>query len=184
MEGADGEYMLRRGESMNVELASVAGHGILIRVFPPSFLALTAKGLCLLFWPNHRYATSYSASFSCLTLMRLHALCCTHFSYEISQRDVSCFFWAVVRFPYEMSCFCVYNFRVRFPYESSCFWLGNLLSRFPNEISCFLALMRFHEISLLYFTLFFRSPMRFPCEISCFLAVARFPYESSCFLAA
>jgi hypothetical protein len=57
-----------------------------------------------------------------------------------------------------MSCFCVYNFRVRFPYESSCFWLGNLLSRFPNEISCFLALMRFHEISLLYFTLFFSIP--------------------------
>ncbi len=86
-------------------------------------------------------------------------LCAAHiFRMRFPKRDVSCFFWAVVRFPNEMSCFCVYNFRVKFPYESSCFWLGNLLSRFPNEISCFLALMRFHEISLLYFTLFFSIP--------------------------
>ena len=53
--------MLRRGENRwlctKIEFA-FAGHGILIRVLPPSFLALTVNELCLLFWPNP-YATSF-----------------------------------------------------------------------------------------------------------------------------
>jgi hypothetical protein len=62
-----------------------------------------------------------------------------------------------LRFPYEISCFWVHNFRKRFPYESSCFLLHELLmrfhafwaaTRFVHEISCFLAQMRFHVISL------------------------------------
>ncbi len=58
-----------------------------------------------------------SAAFSCLTFMRLHALCCT-FIFE-NLTEFSCFFWAVVSFSYEISCFWVHNYRVRFPYESS-----------------------------------------------------------------
>jgi hypothetical protein len=42
--------MLRRGESrwlcMKFEVAFFAGHGLLIGVFPPSCLALTAHSLC------------------------------------------------------------------------------------------------------------------------------------------
>jgi hypothetical protein len=53
--------MLRRGESrwlcLKFEFAFIVGHGILIRVVPPSFLALTVNELCLLFLP-HPYATS------------------------------------------------------------------------------------------------------------------------------
>jgi hypothetical protein len=53
--------MLRRGECswlcMKFEFAFFAGHGILIRVLRPSFLALTVNELCLLFSPNP-YATS------------------------------------------------------------------------------------------------------------------------------
>jgi hypothetical protein len=52
--------MLRRGKSswlrMKFEFAFFAGHGILIKVLPPSFLALTVNELCLLFLPNP-YAT-------------------------------------------------------------------------------------------------------------------------------
>jgi hypothetical protein len=53
--------MLRRGESswscIKFEFAFFAGHGILIRVLPPCFLALPVNELCLpLFLPNP-YAT-------------------------------------------------------------------------------------------------------------------------------
>jgi hypothetical protein len=53
--------MLRRGESswlcMKFEFAFIAGHGISIRILPPSFLALTVKEPCLIILPNP-YATS------------------------------------------------------------------------------------------------------------------------------
>jgi hypothetical protein len=72
--GRGGGNMLRRGESswlcMKFEFAFFVGHGILIRVLSPSRLALTVNELCLLFWP--------------ITLMRLHAVCCTFFKNEIS----------------------------------------------------------------------------------------------------
>ncbi len=48
--------MLRRGESswlcMKFKLAFFAGNGISIKVLPPSFLALPANELCLLFLPD------------------------------------------------------------------------------------------------------------------------------------
>jgi hypothetical protein len=48
--------MLRRGESswlvVKFEFAFIAGHGSMMRVLPPSFLALTVNELCLLFLPN------------------------------------------------------------------------------------------------------------------------------------
>ncbi len=81
--------MLRRCKSswlcMKFELASLADHGILIRVLPPSRLALTVSKLWLLFWPNP-YATS------CFVL-------------HLFRMRFSCFFWAVVGFPYEISYF-------------------------------------------------------------------------------
>ncbi len=40
-----------------------------------------------------------SVSFSCLTLMRLDALCCTFFEWNFLTQ-FSCFLWAVVRFSY------------------------------------------------------------------------------------
>jgi hypothetical protein len=46
-------------------------------------------------------------------------LCAAHFSYEISYRDRHAYFGAVVRFPYEISCFGVRNFRIRFSHKSS-----------------------------------------------------------------
>jgi hypothetical protein len=62
--------MLRRGESswlcMKFESAFFAGHGISIRLLPPSFFALPVNELCLLFLPNP-YATS------CFVLHILHA---------------------------------------------------------------------------------------------------------------
>ncbi len=74
-----------------------------------------------------------------------------------------------MRFPYEISCFWVNNFRMRFPYESSCFLQHNLLmkflafwaaTRFPYEISYFLGLMRCSNEFLC-----FLNPMRYPYEI-------------------
>jgi hypothetical protein len=104
--------MLRRGAAsswlcMKFEFAFFADQGILIRVLPPSFLALPVNELCLLFWPN-TYATS------------------AHFPYEISLRDFHAFVCAVMRFPYKI----LHNFHIRFSYESSCFLLHNLLMRF------------------------------------------------------
>jgi hypothetical protein len=87
--------------------------------------------------------------------MRLHVLCHAFFVRDFLT-GFSCFFGAVVRFPYEISCFGGHNFGMRFPYKSPCFLLCNLrmsihvfwaATKFPFEISCFLALMRFHEIS-------------------------------------
>jgi hypothetical protein len=86
--------MLRRGESswlcLKFEFAFFAGHGIFIRVLPPSFLALPVNELCLLFWPNP-YTTS------CFVL---HIFFVRDFLTELS-----CFFGVVVRIPYEISCF-------------------------------------------------------------------------------
>jgi hypothetical protein len=57
--GVDGN-MLRRGESswlcMKFEFGFFASQ-YLIRVLPPSFLALIVNEVCLLYWPNP-YATS------------------------------------------------------------------------------------------------------------------------------
>ena len=66
--------MLIRGESSwlcmwRFSLSSLPGTVFLIRVLPPSFLALPVNERCLLFWRNP-------------TLMRLDALCCLFF--EIS----------------------------------------------------------------------------------------------------
>ena len=54
-------------------------------------------------------------------------------------------FLAVMRVPYERSCFLLHNFLMKFACEISCFLA---VTRFPREISCFLVYMRFHEISL------------------------------------
>jgi hypothetical protein len=52
--------MLRRGEPgwlcVKFEFSFIAGHGSMIRVLLPSFLALTVNELCLLFLANP-YAT-------------------------------------------------------------------------------------------------------------------------------
>ncbi len=72
--GVDGENVEKGRESswlcMKFTLAFIAAHGILIRVLPPSFLALAVNELCLLSVPN--------PSLCDLTL------CAGHFSYEIS----------------------------------------------------------------------------------------------------
>jgi hypothetical protein len=61
--------MLRRGDSswtcMKFEFALFARHSILIRVLPPSFLALTVNELGLLLKPNP-YATSCFVLHICL----------------------------------------------------------------------------------------------------------------------
>jgi hypothetical protein len=79
--------MLRRAESswlcMKLQFAFFAGHGILIRVLPPSFPALPVNELCLFFWPN-----PYATGFSCCWVQN----CCIRFHYESSH------FWAVTRF--------------------------------------------------------------------------------------
>ncbi len=89
------------GFAWSLSLPSLLVTVFLIMVLPSSFLALPVNELCLLIWPNP-YATS------CFVL---------HTFIYIS--NGICCFWAVLRFPYEMSCFWVYNFRVRFP----CFWV-------------------------------------------------------------
>jgi hypothetical protein len=50
-------------------------------------------------------------------------------------------FFAVIRFPYEISCFLA----AYLSYAISCV---GAVTRIPFEISCFLSLMRFHEMSL------------------------------------
>ena len=56
------ENMLRRGESswlcMKFEFAFFAGHGILLRVLPPSFLALTVKEVCFILILLNPFATA------------------------------------------------------------------------------------------------------------------------------
>jgi hypothetical protein len=99
-----------------------------------------------------------SASFSCLIRVRLHALCCIFFVWDFLA-GFSCFLWAVVRFPNEISnAFYLHIFRARFPCGGvHAFAQHNLLmrfhafwvvTRFAHESSCFLALMRFPEISV------------------------------------
>jgi hypothetical protein len=55
--------MLTLGESSwlctKCEFAFFAGHGILIMVLPPSFLAFPVNELCLLFWPYSCTTSSF-----------------------------------------------------------------------------------------------------------------------------
>ena len=125
-----------------------------------------------------RWLWMNSVSICCLTLMRLDALCCRFVVWDFLTR-FSCFLWAVVRFPYEMSCFRVNNFRVRVPHESSSFLVHNLLMR------CH-AFWGGHEMCLCDFMLF--GPLWdfniFSYKFSCFLMPMRFPFAISCFLVA
>ncbi len=75
-----GGNMLRRGESswlcMKFELAFLVDHGILIRVLPPSFLALSVNEYFLLLLPNP-YANScfllcFFASSDCAVIRFLY----------------------------------------------------------------------------------------------------------------
>ncbi len=95
--------MLRRGESswscLKFEFAFFAGHGILIRVLPPSFLALTVNELCLLFWPN-----------PCVTSCFLQ-----HIFLMIPNGIFMLLLLAVERFAYEISCLLEHSFLMRFP---------------------------------------------------------------------
>ena len=130
------ENMLRRGESswlcMKFEFAFFAGHGILLRVLPPSFLALTVKEVCFILILLNPFATA------CFVL---------HVVLLRFSSGISIWFWAVVRFP----AFGCMVFLLRFPCESSCFLLHFFLMRFAYEISCFLTLMRFPcEISCFF----------------------------------
>jgi hypothetical protein len=98
-----------------LEFASISGHGILIRNLPNSF-----QPLCDFM------------------------LCATHFAYKISSRDLHVFL-DLVRFPYEISCFWVHNFRIRFPNESSYFLRHHFLVPLRALLMRFHALlMRFH----------------------------------------
>ncbi len=98
-------------------------------------------------------------------------------------------FWAIVRFPYEISCFVAV---MRCPFEICCVFAAY----FHYEISCFLAVV-ICPCGILCFLLHnFRS--RYPDEMSCFfeplralrkrlhalLALMRFPYDVPCFLTA
>ncbi len=95
--------MLRRGESswlcLKFEFAFFAGHGILIRVLPPSFLALTVNELCLIFLPN-------PCATSCFLL---------HIILMIPN-GIFMLLLAVMRFAYEISCLLQHNLLMRLPY--------------------------------------------------------------------
>ncbi len=130
--GGDGEYVSCESSwlCMKFEFAFIVCHGILIRVLPPSFLALPVNDFCLLF---------------CRTLMQLPALCCTLFLWDFLM-GFSRFFGAVVGFPYEIFCFWMHNFRTRFPSESSCFcyiiclWDFMLFGSCEIPLFCFMLL--------------------------------------------
>jgi hypothetical protein len=84
--------MLTRGESswLCMKFAFFAGHGIFIRVLPPSYVALPVNELCILFLSNHEVTWC-----SALRIFRMRFL-----------TGIFMFiFWAVVRFPSEISCF-------------------------------------------------------------------------------
>ncbi len=103
-----------------------------------------------------------SCLFFLLTPYATSSIVRRHFSYEISLAGLSYFFGSVVRFPSDISCFWMHNFRMRV----HAFWPLWDFMRFPYEFSYFL------------------TPRRFPEEISCFLLhifLKRLPYATSCF---